>query len=97
MWAHWPSATTEESALGHGQAPLLGLEKPGIHARDDGSASKLPAQTQERSQATGKEVSLADRPEGPIDGLPADCPISTAAGAFSRMFDHTSPSPGTAR
>jgi hypothetical protein len=61
---------------------LLGLEKPGIHARHDGSASKLPAQTQERSQATGKEVSLAERPAGPIDGLPADCPISIAAGAL---------------
>ncbi len=93
VWAHWPSR--QESSRGHASGAQTA--KPGVHARDTEFSSQLSTQSQPAVQATGDGASRADRAAGPVDGLPADCPLSIAAGTLARMVEHLSPSSEPAR
>jgi RNA polymerase sigma factor (sigma-70 family) len=86
VWAHWPSLKAKESAPGHGPVVALAGANAGKLAWDGVSASTR-AQPQTHSQAAVDKARTADGPEGTLDGLPADCPISIAAGALSKMID----------
>ncbi len=86
VWAHWPSPNAKKSAPGHGPVLSLAGENAGKLARDGVSAS-ISAQPQTHSQAPVSEARTADRPEGPLDCLPTDCPIAIAAGTLSKMID----------
>ena len=59
-------------------------KKAGASVRDAGSTPQ-PVQPPASSRPVGSDVQGTDCP---ANGLPADCPISMAATAFSRMLDH---------
>ncbi len=72
VWAHWPSST----------------RNAGSSVRDAGSAPQ-PGQPPATSESAGTDVQVADGPTDCSDEcLPANCPISMAANAVSRMFAH---------
>ena len=86
VWAHWPSPKAKESAPGNGPVKSPAGENAGELAWAGVSASTR-AQPRTQSQAAVDEARTADGPVGPLDCLPADCPISIAASTLSRMID----------
>jgi RNA polymerase sigma factor (sigma-70 family) len=88
VWAHWPSASRNKSSVAQAVVPGGASEHARPLARDTESAPKLVAAAAASPQPAGDVPCIIDCPLGALDGLPADCPISVAANALSRVIDH---------